>query len=86
MHCVNLSLTLTSMLTLIHLCPSPTQSSRLLLSITDLLCSDSISSLNELCLVFPDGPSDVRPDKQSVVAREDSEHLIGTLGSAQLVS
>lgn len=42
--------------------------------------------LNELCLVLPDGSLDVWPHKQCIVAREDPEHFIGVLCSAQLVS
>ena len=42
--------------------------------------------LNELCLVLPDGPADVGPHEQGIVAGEDTEHLIGTLGCAKLVS
>ena len=41
--------------------------------------------LNQLCLVLTDGPTDVSPHKQGVVAREDAEHLVGVLGRSQLV-
>ena len=45
-----------------------------------------LDPLNELCLVFPDGPLDVGPHKQGIVAGKDPEHFIGILCSAQLVS
>lgn len=44
-----------------------------------------LDPLDELCLVLPDRPSDVGTHKESVVAGEDAEHLVGALGSAQLV-
>ena len=42
--------------------------------------------LDELCLVLPDGTTDVGTHKQGIEARENTEHLIGVLSSAQLVS
>ena len=39
-----------------------------------------LHSLDELGLVLSDSPSDVRSDKQGIVAREDAEHLVGILG------
>lgn len=44
-----------------------------------------LDSLYELCLVLPDGSPDVRTYKQGIVTREDAEHLVGTLGRAELV-
>ena len=41
--------------------------------------------LDELRLVLTDGPSDVRPDEEGIVAREDAEHLVGIPGRPQLV-
>jgi len=43
-------------------------------------------TLDELGLVLSDGSTDVSPHKESIVAWEDAEHFIGTLGSSQLVS
>lgn len=42
--------------------------------------------LDELCLVLPDGTTDVWTHKQGIKPREDAEHFIGILGCAQLVS
>lgn len=42
--------------------------------------------LDKLCLVLPDGTTDVRAHKESIEAREYAEHLIGIPGSAQLIS
>ena len=44
-----------------------------------------LDPLYELRLVLPDGPSDVSTHKQGIVARENTEHLVGALGRAQLV-
>ncbi len=43
-----------------------------------------LDSLDELSLVFSDGTSDVGADEEGVEAREDSEHLVGVLGGAEL--
>ena len=44
-----------------------------------------LDPLDELGLVLPDGSTDMWPHKQGVEAREDSEHLVGVLGRAELI-
>ena len=44
-----------------------------------------LDALYQLSLILSDGPSDVGTDQQGIVPGEDPEHLVGTLGSAQLV-
>ena len=44
-----------------------------------------LHSLYKLGLIFSDGATDVRPHKQRVEAGEDTEHLVGVLGSAELI-
>lgn len=45
-----------------------------------------LDPLDELCLVLPNGTTDMGTHKQGVEAREDAEHLVGILGRTQLVS
>jgi len=45
-----------------------------------------LHALYQLRLIFPDGSADMRPNKQSIEPREDSKHLVGIAGRAQLVT
>ena len=44
-----------------------------------------LHSLYELCLIFSDGSTYVGAHKEGIVARENTKHLIGILGSTKLV-
>ena len=55
-----------------------------------LYCSQTLHTfvayLYQLCLIFPDGTSDVWSYKQGIEAGEDAEHFVGVLGGSELVT